>query len=79
MGRHPDSSGCDRDVRTGAGLSVTDELETIAVLVHGAGAAFDSLGLYYNAKRKNWLYFGLSLVGVVFHVASAFEHWKEKK
>ncbi len=55
------------------------ELETLAVMVHGAGAAFDGLGLYWNWKRRKWMWFGLSLVGFVFHTVSAFDHLSDSK
>lgn len=55
------------------------ELQTIAVLVHGAGAAFDGLGIYYSFKRRKWAWLGLSLTGFVFHIVSAFEHAKDAR
>lgn len=57
---------------------MTNELETLAVYVHGAGAAFNGLGVVYNARRRQWFDTIMNLTGFLYHSVAAFRHARKR-
>lgn len=60
-------------------MEIEGELETLAVMVHGAGAAFDALGVAYNLRRRQWFDVGMSLIGCLFHCVAVYKHDKYRR
>lgn len=53
------------------------EIHTLGVFVHGALAALHTLGLVYNARRRNWWDVVAHAAGVVYDVRSTVHHMKQ--
>ena len=56
-----------------------EELDDLAMYVHGALAGLHVLGVLYNAKRRNWFGVLVHSAVLVFDTKSAVEHSKGKQ
>lgn len=57
----------------------TEELEVLAMTIHGALALGHLVGVVYNYRRKNWRVTWAHITALVFEVFCVYHHWKGKK
>lgn len=58
-------------------MKPTKDVHVLAAFVHGALAALHTLGVVYNARRRNWWDVAAHSLGVAYDVKSARHHYLE--